>query len=110
MNKKKKTTQIKHRKNRMRMKKLIQASRLKAKPKKVSVPQEIEIGPPKTAKEVTKPVANKASTKKVIENKSIIKKAPAKKKPAKKASVKKTPNCGIDLVTPRVSLRTFSLD
>ena len=75
----------------MRMKKLIQTSRLKAKPKKVSVPQEIEMGPPITAKEVTKPVANKAPIEKIIENKSIIKKVPAKKKPAKKATIKKTP-------------------
>ena len=34
MNKKKKTTRIKHRKNQERMKKLLQASLLKAKPKK----------------------------------------------------------------------------
>ena len=42
MNKKKKTSRLKHRKNQERMKNLIRASRLKAKPKKVEAPKEIE--------------------------------------------------------------------
>ena len=42
MNKKKKASRLKHRKNRERMKNLIRVSQLKAKPKKVAVSEEIE--------------------------------------------------------------------
>ena len=42
MNKKKKTSRLKHRKNQERMKNLIRASRLKAKPNKVKAPKEVK--------------------------------------------------------------------
>jgi len=75
MNKKKKNSRIKHRKNQDRMKKLLQASMLKAKPKKISAPTIIE----------TKPGIEKSAQKK-----DPVKKTAAKKKPAaKKAPAKK---------------------
>ena len=80
MNKKKKTTRIKHRKNRERMKELIRASRLKAKPKKVEAPKEVETVVQAT-EEVIKPTeVKKSPTKKP----AAKKKAPAKKTAAKK--------------------------
>ena len=69
MNKKKKTTRLKHRKNKERMKNIISASRLKAKPKKVETPKEVELAVQAT-EEIKKPTA-------------------AKKTPAKKAATKK---------------------
>ena len=45
MNKKKKTSRIKHRKNRERMKKLLQTSLLKAKPKKVESENQPKVQP-----------------------------------------------------------------
>ena len=42
MNKKTKATRLKHRKNKERMKNIIIVSRLKAKPKKVEAPKEVE--------------------------------------------------------------------
>ena len=42
MNKKKKTTRIKHRKNKERIRKILQASLLKAKPKKVITTPKVE--------------------------------------------------------------------
>ena len=59
MNKKKKASRLKHRKNRERMKNLIRISQLKAKPKKVAVPKEIETAPPITAETVEKSTAKK---------------------------------------------------
>ena len=75
MNKKKKTTRIKHRKNKDRMKKHLQTSLLKAKPKKV-------ITTPKVEAPVETEV--KAATE------HTIKKPAAKKPGAKKAPAKKT--------------------
>jgi len=69
MNKKKKTSRLKHRKNQERMKNLIRASRLKAKPKKVEAPKEVETVV-QVAEEVINPIESK--------------KAPAKKPAAKK--------------------------
>jgi len=80
MNKKKKNSRIKHRKNQERMKKLIQASLLKA--KITSAPIIIEAKP-----EVAKPAARKAPTK----NTAAKKKPAAKKAPAKKTAAKKKP-------------------
>ena len=92
MNKKKKNSRIKHRKNQERMKKLLQASMLKAKSKKTLVPTIVEAKP-----EVSQPVAKNAPAEKTAaKKKPATKKAPAKKtvakkKPAtKKAPAKKT--------------------
>ena len=95
MNKKKKTTRLKHRKNRERMKNLIQVSQLKAKPLKVSAPKEIEANPQTTEKEIKIPAVKKASSKKPAvkktpDKKSTAKKSVPKKKPAKKKLAKKT--------------------
>ena len=71
MNKKKKATRLKHRKNKERMKNIISVSRLKAKPKKkVDAPKEVESAVQAT-EEIKKPTV-------------------AKKTPAKKAAAKKT--------------------
>ena len=80
MNKKKKKTRIKHRKNKDRVRKLLQASIMKAKPKKTVAPDLME------TEVVTKPVIKKAPAKK-----TAAKKAPAKKTPPKKAAIKKDP-------------------
>ena len=69
MNKKKKITRIKHRKNKDRMRKLLQASLLKAKPKKVVSTARVEVQVETEVKAATQP---------------IVKKAPAKKTAAKK--------------------------
>ena len=74
MNKKKKTSRLKHRKNQERMKNIIRASRLKAKPKKVEAPKEVE-SVVQVTEEVKKPTE--------------VKKAPAKKPATKKPLVKK---------------------
>ena len=80
MNKKKKTSRLKHRKNQERVKNIIRASRLKAKPKKVEAPKEAETVV-QVAEEVKKPTeAKKAPAKKP----AAKKKAPAKKPAAKK--------------------------
>ena len=68
MNKKKKITQIKHRKNKDRIRKLLQASLLKAKPKKVVSTPKVEAPVETEVKAAIEP---------------IIKKTPAKKKAAK---------------------------
>ena len=80
MNKKKKNSRIKHRKNQERMKKLLQASMLKSKPKKTSAPAILEVKP-----EVAKPVTKKAPGKKTSAKITAAKKKPAKKKAKKKA-------------------------
>ena len=69
MNKKTKVTRLKHRKNKERMKNIISASRLKAKPKKVEAPKAVESAVQAT-EEIKKPTA--------------AKKAPAKKDATKK--------------------------
>ena len=69
MNKKKKITRIKHRKNKDRIKKLLQTSLLKAKPKKVISTPKVEVPVETEVKTATEP---------------IVKKAPAKKTAAKK--------------------------
>ena len=86
MNKKKKNSRIKHRKNQERMKKLLQASMLKAKPKKISATIIDE-----TKLEVSQPVAKKAPAKKPAAKKAPAKKPAAKKAPAKKTAAKKKP-------------------
>ena len=101
MNKKKKTTRLKHRKNKERMKNIISASRLKAKPKKLEAPKEEESAVQAT-EEIKKPTAakkapakkaatkKKAAAKKTTTKKPVAKKkAPKKKTPAKKAVAKK---------------------
>ena len=91
MNKKKKTSRLKHRKNQERVKNIIRASRLKAKPKKREVPKETETVV-QVAEKVKKPAeTKKAPTKKpAIKKKTPAKKASAKKKaPAKKSTAKK---------------------
>ena len=80
MNKKKRTSRLKHRKNQERVKNIIRASRLKAKPKKVEAPKEAETVV-QVAEEVKKPTeAKKTPAKKP----AAKKKAPAKKTAAKK--------------------------
>jgi len=95
MNKKKKATRLKHRKNKERMKNIISVSRLKAKPKKVDAPKEVESAIQAT-EEIKKPTvakktpAKKAAAKKTTTKKTVAKKkAPKKKAPAKKAAAKK---------------------
>ena len=101
MNKKKKATRLKHRKNKERMKNIISASRLKAKPKKLEAPKEVESAVQAT-EEIKKPTATKkapakkaatkkkAAAKKTTPKKPVAKKkAPKKKAPAKKAATKK---------------------
>jgi hypothetical protein len=90
MNKKKKTSRLKHRKNQERMKNIIRASRLKVKPKKVEVPKEIEPAV-QAVEEVIKPTtAKKAPAKKATpKKKAVAKKTPAKKPAAKKKAAKK---------------------
>ena len=86
MNKKKKNSRIKHRKNQERIKKLLQASMLKAKPKKTSAPIIVETKPV-----VSQPVAKKAPAKKTVaKKKPATKKAPAKKSAAKKKAAPST--------------------
>ena len=91
MNKKKRTSRLKHRKNQERVKNIIRASRLKAKPKKVEAPKEAETVV-QVAEEVKKPTeTKKAPTKKPAAKKKTPAKKPAAKKkaPAKKSAVKK---------------------
>ena len=80
MNKKKKNSRIKHRKNQERMKKLLQTSMLKAKPKKTSTPTVVEAKSEEVIPIVKKTPAKKTAAKK----KPAAKKAPAKKAAAKK--------------------------
>ena len=91
MNKKKRTSRLKHRKNQERVKNIIRASRLKAKPKKVEAPKEAETVV-QVAEEVKKPTeAKKAPAKKpAAKKKAPAKKSAAKKKaPTKKSAAKK---------------------
>ena len=95
MNKKKKTTRIKHRKNKERMKNILQASLRKAKPKKAaSTPkaEAIQETKVKVVKNIAakKTTAKKAPTKKPANNKTTTKKTPLKKTKTKKAPLKKT--------------------
>ena len=70
MNKKKKKTRIKHRKNQERVKKILHASMLKAKPKKILAPIKVDIKPEESEKSISK----KSTTKKVAAKKSPTKK------------------------------------
>ena len=72
MNKKKKITNIKHRKNKERMKKLLQASKLKAKPKKVVTIPAVEIVPEIKEDTVKISPANKPAAKKKTAKKKHI--------------------------------------
>ena len=99
MNKKKKQTRLKHRKNKERMRNLLQASRLKAKPKKAEITQEKEapiqsmveeVAKPEAVKKASKPAKKKTATKKPAAKKVAVKKPPTKKKAApKKPAAKK---------------------
>ena len=84
MNKKKKTTRIKHRKNKDRMRKQLQASLLKAKPKKVVSTPRVEAQVETEVKVATQPIIKKVPAKKTAAKKTTAKKAPAKKTAAKK--------------------------
>ena len=84
MNKKKKTTRIKHRKNKNRMRKLIQTSLLKAKPKKVISTPKVENQLETEVKTATEPIVKKAPAKKTAAKKTTAKKTPAKKTATKK--------------------------
>ena len=87
MNKKKKKTRIKHRKNQHRIKNLLQASMLKAKPKKTITP--IQMDEEIVAKPISKKTADK---KKGLAKKPATKKAPTKKTAAKKKGPTKKPD------------------
>ena len=79
MNKKKKTTRIKHRKNKERIRKILQTSLLKAKPKKVITTPKVEVPVDTAVKAAKKIPAKQTAAKKTV----------AKKKPAKKTAAKK---------------------
>ena len=68
MNKKKKKTRIKHRKNQKRVKNIFQISLLKAKPKKASSPVKVE------TEQAEKPIIKKTPTKKASAKKPVAKK------------------------------------
>ncbi|MDP6134546.1 MAG: hypothetical protein QF856_08115 [Candidatus Marinimicrobia bacterium] len=91
MNKKKKTSRLKHRKNQERMKNLIRASRLKAKPKKVEAPKEVETVVQATEETIKPTEVKEAPAKKPAAKKKAPAKKPAAKKkaPAKKPAAKK---------------------
>ena len=95
MNKKKKQSRLKHRKNKERMRNLLQASRLKAKPKKAEITPEKEAPIQNMVEEVAKPEAVKKATKpakkKTAAKKTAAKKKTTAKKTAKKTTVKKAP-------------------
>ena len=84
MNKKKKTTRIKHRKNKERMKNLLQASLLKAKPKRIVSTPKVVVAPNTEAKD-----PKKSADKKAIPKKAAAKKTTTKKTAAKKTTTKK---------------------
>ena len=79
MNKKKKTTRIKHRKSKDRMRKLLQASLRKAKPKKVVSTPKVEAPVETEVKAATEPTLMKTTAKKAAVKKTAAKK-PAPKK------------------------------
>ena len=81
MNKKKKITRIKHRKNKDRTRKLLQASLLKAKPKKVVSTPKVEVPEETGIKAVTEPIVKKTPAKKTVTKKTTAKKTVTKKTP-----------------------------
>ena len=91
MNKKKKITRIKHRKNKDRIKKLLQTSLLKAKPKQVILTPKIEVPVETEVNAATEPIIKKTPEKKKATKRTTTKKAPAKKKTTKKITTKKAP-------------------
>ena len=84
MNKKKKITRIKHRKNKDRMRKLLQTSLLKAKPKKVVLTPKVEAPVETEVKAASEPIVKKTPAKKTTAKKTPVKKTTAKKTTAKK--------------------------
>ena len=83
MNKKKKNTRIKHRRNQNRVKKILQTSLLKAKPKKIIQSTKTDV----LVEQVeAKPITEKTTTKKTTAKKTTAKKTTAKKTTAKKES------------------------
>ena len=91
MNKKKKKTRIKHRKNQERVKKILHVSMLKAKPKNILAPTKVEIKPEVSEKSISKKMTpKKTTTKKVAAKKTTTKKTTTKKVAAKKPTTKKT--------------------
>ena len=96
MNKKKKITRIKHRKNKERMKKHLQTSLSKSKPKKAVPTITVEAVPETEVTAVIKEPSKKLAVKekpakKTADKKAPVIKAPSKKPAAKKAPVKKKP-------------------
>ena len=79
MNKKKKQTRLKHRKNKERMRSILQVSRLKSKPKKAEIPSEKEAPIKTTVEEAAKPEIVKKEAK-PAKKKTAAKKTTAKKK------------------------------
>ena len=88
MNKKKKITRIKHRKNKERTKKLLQISLSKSKPKKSVPPITVNVASETEVTAVIKEPSNKPALKETPTKKAAIKKAPVKKAPAKKKAPK----------------------
>ena len=74
MNKKKKTTRIKHRKNKERIRKILQASLLKANPKKVITTPKVKAPVETEVKAATEPTLKKTNTKKTPTKKTAAKK------------------------------------
>ena len=83
MNKKKKQSRLKHRKNKERMRNLLQASRLKAKPKKAEITPEKEapiqnmveeVAKPEPVKKAAKPAKQKTAAKKPLPRKILQRK------------------------------------
>ena len=100
MNKKKKQSRLKHRKNKERMRNLLLTSRLKAKPKKAEITPEKEApiqnmvedtAKPKVVKKAAKPEKKKTAAKKTAAKKKTTAKKPAKKAAAKKKAAPKKP-------------------
>ena len=86
MNKKKKNVNVKHRKNKQRVRGLRHESLLKAKPKLVAK-KKVEVSSESSS--VKKPAAKKPAAKKAATKKPAAKKAATKKSVAKKVADKK---------------------
>ena len=90
MNKKKKASRLKHRKNQERVKNLLRASRLKARPKKIVKPKDEAVDILSTEESTKKTTTKKTAAKKTAAKKTAAKKTTAKKTTTKKTAVKKT--------------------
>ena len=91
MNKKKKNTRVKHRKNKARIRNLIQVSLSKAKPKKIIQATKVTQNEKNDDQNLQKnAVTKKTTAKKTVSKKTTAKKSTTKKTTAKKSTTKKT--------------------